>query len=108
MRSVRKSMTEIDWNWTSRKIHNWVRGLTPFPGMSTNYKGKRLRVFLTSIQPGVNLSPGTIIEAKDDRLIIATVDGALRIHELQLEGKKRMNADDFLRGNKMQSGDLLG
>jgi methionyl-tRNA formyltransferase len=36
------------------------------------------------------------------------VDGALRIHELQLEGKKRMNADDFLRGNKMQSGDLLG
>jgi len=105
---IRKNMTEIDWKWTSRKIHNWVRGLTPFPGMSTNYKGKRLRVFDTSIQPGENLSPGTIIEAGGDRLIIATVDGALRIHELQIEGKKRMNADDFLRGNKMQSGDLLG
>ena len=105
---IRKNMTEIDWKWTSRKIHNWVRGLTPFPGMSTNYKGKRLRVFDTSIQPGVNLSPGTIIEAEGNRLIIATVDGALRIHELQIEGKKRMNADDFLRGNKMQSGDLLG
>jgi methionyl-tRNA formyltransferase len=105
---IRKNMTEIDWKWTSKKIHNWVRGLTPFPGMSTNYKGKRLRVFDTSIQPGANLSPGTIIEAGGDRLIIATVDGALRIHELQIEGKKRMNADDFLRGNKMQSGDLLG
>ena len=105
---IRKNMTEIDWKWTSRKIHNWVRGLTPFPGMSTNYKGKRLRVFDTSIQPGVNLSPGTIIEAEGNRLIIATVDGALRIHELQIEGKKRMTADDFLRGNKMQSGDLLG
>ena len=105
---IRKSMTEINWNWKSRKIHNWVRGLNPFPGMSTNYKGKRLRVFKTSIEQGVNLSPGAIIEAEDDRLIIATVDGALRIHELQLEGKKRMNADDFLRGNKMQSGDLLG
>ena len=105
---IRKNMTEIDWKWTSRKIHNWVRGLTPFPGMATNYKGKRLRVFDTSIQSRVNLSPGTIIEAGGDRLIIATVDGALRIHELQIEGKKRMNADDFLRGNKMQSGDLLG
>jgi len=105
---IRKNMTEIDWKWTSRKIHNWVRGLTPFPGMSTNYKGKRLRVFDTSIQPGVNLSPGTIIEAEGNRLIIATVDGALRIHELQIEGKKRMTADDFLRGNKMQSGDILG
>lgn len=104
---IRKNMTRINWSWTSQKIHNWVRGLTPFPGMSTNYKGKRLRVFKTSIQSGIKLSPGTIIEAEGDRLIIATAEGGLRIHELQLEGKKRMKVDDFLRGNKIQPGDFL-
>ena len=104
---IRKNMTRINWSWTSQKIHNWVRGLSPFPGMSTNYKGKRLRVFKTSIQSGIKLSPGTIIEAEGDRLIIATAEGGLRIHELQLEGKKRMKVDDFLRGNKIQTGDFL-
>ena len=104
---IRKSMTQINWSWTSQKILNWVRGLSPFPGMSTNYKGKRLRVFKTSIQSGIKLSPGTIIEAEGDRLIIATAEGGLRIHELQLEGKKRMKVDDFLRGNKIQPGDFL-
>ena len=104
---IRKNMTRINWSWTSQKIHNWVRGLSPFPGMSTNYKGKRLRVFKTSIQSGIKLSPGTIIEAEGDRLIIATAEGGLRIHELQLEGKKRMKVDDFLRGNKIQPGDFL-
>ena len=104
---IRKSMTQINWNWRSKKIHNWVRGLTPFPGMSTNYKGKRLRVFKTSIQSGTKLSPGTIIEAEGDRLIIATAEGALRILELQLEGKKRMKVGDFLRGNKIQRGESL-
>ena len=104
---IRKNMTRINWSWPSQKIHNWVRGLSPFPGMSTNYKGKRLRVFKTSIQSGIKLSPGTIIEAEGDRLIIATAEGGLRIHELQLEGKKRMKVDDFLRGNKIQPGDFL-
>ena len=104
---IRKSMTQINWSWRSKKIHNWVRGLTPFPGMSTNYKGKRLRVFKTSIQSGTKLSPGTIIEAEGDRLIIATAEGALRILELQLEGKKRMKVGDFLRGNKIQRGESL-
>ena len=104
---IRKNMTRINWSWTSQKIHNWVRGLSPFPGMSTNYKGKRLRVFKTSIQSGIKLSPGTIIEAEGDRLIIATAEGGLRVHELQLEGKKRMKVDDFLRGNKIQPGDFL-
>ena len=104
---IRKNMTRINWSWTSQKIHNWVRGLSPFPGMSTNYKGKRLRVFKTSIQSGIKLNPGTIVEAEGDRLIIAAAEGGLRILELQLEGKKRMKVDDFLRGNKIQPGDFL-
>ena len=54
------------------------------------------------------MNPGTILEAKDDNLLIATGDGLIRIYELQLEGKKRMHVSDFLRGNKIKIGERLG
>ena len=47
---IRKDMTIINWDWKSQKIHNWIRGLSPYPGMSTFYEGKRLRIFKTSFQ----------------------------------------------------------
>ena len=105
---IRKDMTIINWNWKSQKIHNWIRGLSPYPGMSTIYDGKRLRIFKTSFQSSVIMDPGTIIEAQNDRLLIATGGGVLRIYELQIEGKKRMHVSDFLRGNKIKIGERLG
>ena len=63
-------------------------------------------IYVNSILSFMN--PGTIIEAKDDTLLIATGDGSIRIFELQLEGKKRMHVSDFLRGNKIKIGVRLG
>ena len=105
---IKKDMTIINWNWESKKIHNWIRGLAPYPGMSTIYCGKRLRIFKTSFQSSDVMIPGTILEAQDDRLLIATGEGLLRIYELQIEGKKKMHVSDFLRGNKVKIGERLG
>ncbi len=105
---IKKDMTIIDWSWSSEKIHNWIRGLSPFPGMSTSYNGKRLRIFKTEIIDRKKMTPGSIIEAEDNRLIIATGQGALKILELQIEGRKKMHIDDFLRGIKLEIGELLG
>ena len=105
---IKKDMTIINWNWKSKKIHNWIRGLAPYPGMSTIYGGKRLKIFKTSFQSSVVMNPGTIIEAQDDRLLIATGEGSLRIYELQIEGKKKMHVSEFLRGNKIKIGEKLG
>ena len=105
---IKKDMTIINWNWESKKIHNWIRGLAPYPGMSTIYCGKRLRIFKTSFESSEVMIPGTILEAQDDRLLIATGDGLLRIYELQIEGKKKMHVSDFLRGNKVKIGERLG
>ena len=105
---IHKDMTFINWKWSSEKIHNWVRGLSPFPGMSTYYKGKQLRIFKTSIINGKASDPGSIIEASEDRLIIGTGKDALRIMEIQMEGRKKMHINDFLRGTNMRSGELLG
>ena len=105
---IKKDMTIINWNWESKKIHNWIRGLAPYPGMSTICGGKRLRIFKTSFQSSKNMIPGTILEAQDDRLLIATGEGLLRIYELQIEGKRKMHVSDFLRGNKVKVGERLG
>jgi methionyl-tRNA formyltransferase len=76
--------------------------------MSTWYKGKQLRIFKTSIINGKASDPGSIIEASEDRLIIGTGKDALRIMEIQMEGRKKMHINDFLRGTNMRSGELLG
>ena len=57
---------------------------------------------------GTEMRPGSIIETNDNRLIIGTGQGALEILELQIEGRKKMRIDDFLRGIELDSGELLG
>ena len=104
---IKKEMTFIKWEWSSYKIHNWIRGLSPYPGMSTFYKGKRLRVFKTAIVRSDLRKPGSII-SNNNNLIVSTGDGALSILELQLEGKKKMKIDDFLRGIDIEIGALFG
>ena len=104
---ITKKMTFIKWEWSSYKIHNWIRGLSPYPGMSTFYKGKRLRVFKTAIVRSDLIKPGSII-SNNNNLIVSTGDGALSILELQLEGKKKMKIDDFLRGIDVEIGSSLG
>ena len=104
---ITKEMTFIKWEWSSYKIHNWIRGLSPYPGMSTFYKGKRLRVFKTAIVRSDLRKPGSII-SNNNNLIVSTGDGALSILELQLEGKKKMKIDDFLRGIDIEIGAFFG
>jgi len=104
---ITKEMTFIIWEWSSYKIHNWIRGLSPYPGMSTFYKGKRLRVFKTAIVRSDLIKPGSII-SNNNNLIVSTGDGALSILELQLEGKKKMKIDDFLRGIDIEIGAFFG
>ena len=105
---INKEMTYVQWEWPSKKIHNWVRGLSPYPGMSTLYKGKRLSIYKTFTIDEDSMRPGSVISARDNQLIVSTGKGALGILELQLEGKKKMKINDFLRGVDIQSGEFLG
>ena len=105
---ILKEMTYVNWQWPSYKIHNWVRGLSPYPGMSTFFKGKRLRIYKTYLIKEDSMIPGSIISTKRKQLIIATGQGALGILELQLEGRKKMKIEDFMRGVDIKSGELLG
>ena len=105
---ITKEMTLIDWSWPAEKIHNWVRGLSPFPGMVTTLEGKQFRIFKTAVLDRQGTKPGTIVEFDNGSLVIATGEGLLSLLEVQIEGKKKMPAADFLRGATLKAGDRLG
>jgi methionyl-tRNA formyltransferase len=93
---------EIDWTQPAEKIHNFVRGLSPYPAAWTTLNGLSCKVFKTSVTE--DSSEGEPGEFKTDHksfLHFRTSDVWLAVEVLQLEGKKKMEVGDFLRGAKL-------
>jgi methionyl-tRNA formyltransferase len=97
-----KETCEIDWNNNALAIHNLVRGLSPYPAAWTLLDGKNCKIFVTEIDKKENqgLKPGEFNSDGKSHLTFQTGKGSLKILELQLEGKKRMEIQEFLRGYK--------
>ncbi len=105
---ISKALLEINWSWDAVKIHNWIRGLSPHPGMNTKINNKRLRIFKSrAIDISYGVKSGTIIDSANC-FIIATGKGSLEILELQIEGKRKMKAEKFLRGYSLTKGQIIG
>jgi len=98
----------IDWLRSASCIANQVRGLTPWPGCYTYLSGRRLIVHQAVAQPGgCDLTPGQVVAAPAQSLAVATGCGLLVLQEVQLEGKKKMGAADFLKGCPLPPGTSL-
>jgi len=103
-----KEHCKIDWNNPMEKIHNLIRGLSPYPAAFTTYKGKIIKIYKSEkTNTKVDLLPGSVLVTKED-LFVACNDSYLKIIELQLEGKKRLKTEEFLRGFNFQKEDALG
>ncbi|WP_373496398.1 methionyl-tRNA formyltransferase [Aquiflexum sp.] len=98
-----KETCEIDWNMSAEEIHNFVRGLSPYPAAWTKFQEKICKIFKTEVSDKVlsNLNTGEFLSDGKTNLFFQTGKGNLKILELQLEGKKRMGIEEFLRGNKV-------
>lgn len=108
---IQKVMGRIDFTKPALAIDRLIRGLTPWPSAYTDYKGKQLKVWRAVPLPERDCGgrpPGEILETGKNSVTVAAGEGALELLELQLEGKKRMNAHDFLLGVKMLPGEILG
>jgi methionyl-tRNA formyltransferase len=90
----------IDWTKTEKEVHNLIRGLSPFPAAFTQLDGKTLKIYKSSKEHVLTggMVPGEYKTDGKTYLKFACTDGFILIHELQLEGKKRMLVEDFLRG----------
>ena len=94
---ITKEICQINWNKPAGEIHNLIRGLSPHPAAFFVHNGKVLKVYKTEIIIRNDLKPFQIEQTKKE-LIIGCGKNALRILELQQEGRKRMNTEEFLRG----------
>jgi methionyl-tRNA formyltransferase len=98
---------ELDWNAEALSLANRVRGMNPWPGTYTFLEGKLLKVFKARPAAGTGV-PGTLLQFGRDGIEVACGCGSLLITELQLEGKKRLGAADFLAGHRLEPGTVLG
>ena len=105
---LNKEISKIDWQEkTAKQIKNLVRGLNPIMGAYSYLNGKKIKFWKVEVEEDTNSNQenGTVIKANDkDGLYIKAKDGILKIIEIQGENAKRMNANDFLRGNKIEIG----
>lgn len=106
---LQKTLGRIDWNREAKLIERLIRGLNPWPSAYTTLNGKSLKLWkakaLLEEYPG---EAGQVVKAVGNELLIKTGKGTLKAEELQLEGKKRMEADAFLRGCPIEEGTRLG
>ncbi|PSL42205.1 methionyl-tRNA formyltransferase [Planomicrobium soli] len=107
-RNISREQERIDWSKSTLEIYNQVRGLHPWPVAYTSYNEANLKIWwaeeASSHKTG---KPGEVLEMADDTILVQTGNGVLAIKELQPAGKKRMLAKDYLKGPKIQAGDLF-
>ena len=109
-RMLKKDMGRIDWNAGAYEIDRLIRGVYPWPGAFTTLDGRQLKIWAAEVAEGMQTTfgPGRVQEVRKDALLIGTGDGVLAVHELQLEGKKRLPAGSFLLGSNLKPGDPVG
>lgn len=109
-----KSLGNIDFNEGAVNIERLIRGLNPWPSAFTHFNGKLLKIWDADVCDDVvcesceSVVNGMITHVDNNSFIVKCGDNSLKINELQLEGKKRMKTQDFLRGNHINTGDILG
>lgn len=108
-RMISKQDGEIDFTLPAERIECLIRGMNPWPSAYTRIGNKMLKIWEADVIAQNDAhQPGEIFDVTKDAFCVAAGEGALKILSLQLEGKKRMNTADFLRGYTLENGDCLG
>lgn len=105
-----KETCRINWNKSSDQVHNFIRGLSPYPSAWTTHRGKVIKIYRTRKATVSNhlsaVSVGTVT-VENKALLVKTSDAALEVLELQQEGKKRLGVEEFLRGYVFSETDIF-
>ena len=104
-----KELGDIDWAEPAVKIERIVRGLNSWPSAYTHWNGKVMKIWRAAAEAAetADVQPGTVVSVEKESFAVQTGAGILRVLEVQMPGKKRMDAGAFLRGNTMEPGELL-
>ncbi len=109
---IRRHFGKVDWNLPAQKIFDRLRAFTPWPGLFTEFRGGRLKIHGLEVvvpPPPGGEKPGTVVSSGPEGIVVRCGRGsAVRITELQREGKRRMPADAFLIGERVSAGEHFG
>jgi methionyl-tRNA formyltransferase len=109
---ITKEMARINWQMSARQLFNHLRAFDPWPGAFTNLNRRLLKMFRPRFFSGmeeINAEPpGTIVQATNEEITIATGRGYLKVREVQLENRPRMKVAEFLHGHQLVPGMRLG
>ena len=109
-RMIKKEDGRVDWSRPAEEIERKIRGLDPWPSAWTILEGRQLKIWKAEVagEEDREGEAGSVLLSDDGKWIVKTGDGALRLLEIQWEGKKRMGAAEFLRGHRIGPGSRLG
>jgi methionyl-tRNA formyltransferase len=106
---LKKEDGEIDWNWPAAKIFNRSRGLLPWPGAYSFFRGQLFHIWKSRVASDAPIgAPGQMIPQKRRLLIVCGGSTALEPIEVQMEGRKRVSAEAFLNGQHLGDSEMLG
>ena len=104
-RMLDKKLGSIDWKQEAAAIERLIRGLNPWPSAYTQWNGKVMKIWEAEVlDQDTKEAPGTVVKVEKDGFCVQTGKGILKVLTLQIPGKKRMEADAFLRGYPMGEG----
>ena len=105
---IHRDDCDVPWDRPGKAVHNYIRGLSPYPAAWTLHGDTRLKIYRSRpVEASAEVPPGTVINASD-RLVVACGKGAVALTELQQPGRQRLSASDFLNGYDLAPGDRLG
>lgn len=104
-----KQLGNIDWKKSATEIERLIRGLSPWPSAYTSWNGNVMKIWdASALEETERNVPGMIVRVEKDAFYVQTGSGLLKVSELQIPGKKRMDAGAFLRGYQVKEGEILG
>ncbi|OLD58578.1 MAG: methionyl-tRNA formyltransferase, partial [Armatimonadetes bacterium 13_1_40CM_3_65_7] len=111
VKKLTKEDGRLDWTRPAQALANLIRAMDPWPSGYTLYRGRLLKIWkgtaIESVKPAA--PPGTVVEIRrGEGFVVAAGEGALLVTEVQPEGRRRMTAAEYVRGNRFQVGEQLG
>lgn len=107
---LKREHERLDWTRRAKELHDQIRGLNPWPGAFSAFRGERLKLWRSTLEQNDSVvtdssQPGQIMEVSGDSLLVGTGKGVLRVSEVQPSGKRPMSARDFFNGRHGQVGE---
>ena len=106
---LNKEMSVIDWNTDAKEIHDFIRGLNPWPVAYTSFGDKTMKIYKSKVlDKNVDVEPGRILKVSKDGMEVACKNNSLLISLVQFPGKKAMEIGEYIKGNKIDETIILG